>query len=74
MFPIRRTVVIHGVAKVHRIEEDTEVNCLRCGRPFRISRVNIFRYEGEDDMQEVLCPKCGYSCAVLYYFDQAESK
>lgn len=70
-FPIQRTVVESGLAINHTVERDQPVSCIRCGGGFRINAMTTaLSRSAIDDMPYVHCPHCGYTAAVLYYFNQ----
>ena len=71
MFPIVRSEVIRGRHYRRTVEAGTPVRCLRCGNEFLIDRDTVFYFDHElDDMPQVECPECRYSCAVIAYYKQ----
>ena len=72
-FPIRRIEVAYGRSRTRVIEENSAVNCLRCGRRFLINSDVTFTIPGLSDMPVTRCPECNYLAAVCYYYDQADS-
>lgn len=69
-FPVQRTEVFHGRPRVRTVEENTGVNCLRCGGWFLINRDTTFIMPGPSDMPIVRCARCNYLAAICYYYDQ----
>ena len=67
-FPIRRTVVSHGLEHEMLIEENTTVHCVRCGASFLVNGDTVFlRRTMLDDYPVVRCPKCNRTADAFYY-------
>lgn len=71
VFPIRRTVVIHGHNRELIIQENQTVSCVKCGKPFLINSDTAFiRRNALDDQTCVRCPQCGRVCDASYYLQE----
>ena len=71
-FPITRTIVYSGQDFTRTMQANTAVSCLRCGSCFPVNGDTAFRNRRNrlDDMPYIRCPVCGYTAAVIFYFDR----
>ncbi len=71
-FPIRRTEVVNGEETVRTVEEGTDVICVQCGMPFKISSDTAYvsRDEVGSQIEMVMCPICFRRASIYHYYDQ----
>lgn len=71
LFPVSRTIVDHGLAKVRVLNHGDTVKCWWCGKKIKLNTRNTFTVPGEPSgMTYVECSECKKRTSVLYLFDR----
>ena len=71
-YPIVMNVQEDSMTEEKSLNKFSTVKCLRCGKKFMVHENNAFMVA--EDVPALVCPDCGYTASVLYYYPKKGGK